>query len=51
MSRLFSLTKDEAVNEVRAVAAVVDGWKEHFANAASPRATSTSTPSTSTGPS
>jgi serine/threonine-protein kinase HipA len=31
MSRMFSLTKDEAVNEVRAVAAVVDGWKEHFA--------------------
>jgi serine/threonine-protein kinase HipA len=28
---MFSLTKDEAVNEVRAVAAVVDGWKEHFA--------------------
>jgi serine/threonine-protein kinase HipA len=31
MSRMFSLTKDEAVNEVRAVAAIVDGWKEHFA--------------------
>jgi serine/threonine-protein kinase HipA len=31
MSRMFSLAKDEAVNEVRAVAAVVDGWKEHFA--------------------
>ena len=30
MSRMFSLTKDEAVNEVRAVAAVIDGWKEHF---------------------
>jgi serine/threonine-protein kinase HipA len=30
MSRMFSLTKDEAVNEVRAVASVVDGWKEHF---------------------
>ena len=32
MSRMFSLTKDEAVNEVRAVASVVDGWKEHFAS-------------------
>jgi serine/threonine-protein kinase HipA len=31
MSRMFSLTKDEAVNEVRAVASIVDGWKEHFA--------------------
>jgi len=31
MSRMFSLTKDEAVNEVRAVAGIVDGWKEHFA--------------------
>jgi serine/threonine-protein kinase HipA len=31
MSRMFSLTKDEAVREVRAVARVVDGWKEHFA--------------------
>jgi serine/threonine-protein kinase HipA len=31
MSRMFSLTKDEAVAEVRAVAGVVDGWKEHFA--------------------
>jgi len=31
MSRMFSLTKDQAVNEVRAVAGVVDGWKEHFA--------------------
>jgi serine/threonine-protein kinase HipA len=31
MSRMFSLTKDEAANEVRAVAAIVDGWKEHFA--------------------
>ncbi len=31
MSRMFSLTKDEAVKEVRAVAGVVDGWKEHFA--------------------
>jgi serine/threonine-protein kinase HipA len=32
MSRMFSLTKDQAVNEVRAVARVVDGWKEHFAH-------------------
>ncbi|HWM68106.1 MAG TPA: HipA domain-containing protein [Steroidobacteraceae bacterium] len=31
LSRMFSLTKDEAVNEVRAVAGIVDGWKEHFA--------------------
>lgn len=31
MSRMFSLTKDQAANEVRAVAHVVDGWKEHFA--------------------
>ena len=31
MSRMFSLTKDQAVNEVRAVADVVAGWKEHFA--------------------
>jgi serine/threonine-protein kinase HipA len=30
MSRMFSLTKDEAVKEVRTVAAIVDGWKEHF---------------------
>jgi serine/threonine-protein kinase HipA len=28
---MFSLTKDQAVNEVRAVAGVVAGWKEHFA--------------------
>jgi serine/threonine-protein kinase HipA len=31
MSRMFSLTKDQAVNEVRVVAGIVDGWKEHFA--------------------
>jgi len=31
MSRMFSLTKDQAVNEVQAVASVVDGWKAHFA--------------------
>jgi serine/threonine-protein kinase HipA len=31
MSRMFSLTKDEAVAQVRSVAGVVDGWKEHFA--------------------
>jgi serine/threonine-protein kinase HipA len=31
MSRMFSLTKDEAVNEMRAVLRVVDGWKDHFA--------------------
>ena len=31
MSRMFSLTKDEAVHEMRGVVRVVDGWKEHFA--------------------
>jgi serine/threonine-protein kinase HipA len=31
MSRMFSLTRDQAVSEVRAVAGTVDGWKEHFA--------------------
>lgn len=31
MSRMFSLTTDEAVSQIRAVARVVDGWKEHFA--------------------
>jgi serine/threonine-protein kinase HipA len=31
MSALFGLKKDEAAREVRAVAAVVSGWKEHFA--------------------
>jgi serine/threonine-protein kinase HipA len=31
MSRMFSLTRTQAVDEVRAVAAVVDGWQEHFA--------------------
>jgi serine/threonine-protein kinase HipA len=30
MARLFSLEPDAAVREVRAVARVVDGWKEHF---------------------
>jgi serine/threonine-protein kinase HipA len=30
MSLMFSLAKDDAVREVRAVARVVDGWKEHF---------------------
>jgi serine/threonine-protein kinase HipA len=30
MSRLFALDTDEAVDEVRTVARVVDGWKEHF---------------------
>ncbi|HWX28371.1 MAG TPA: HipA domain-containing protein [Steroidobacteraceae bacterium] len=30
MSRMFSLGKDDAVREVRAVAHVVDGWKAHF---------------------
>jgi len=31
MSRLFSLTKDEAVRQMRRVVQVVDGWKGHFA--------------------
>ncbi|MGH8295702.1 MAG: type II toxin-antitoxin system HipA family toxin [Steroidobacteraceae bacterium] len=31
MTALFGLKKDEAANEARAVAAVVSGWKEHFA--------------------
>lgn len=31
MSRMFSLTRDQAVNEVRTVVSVVDGWREHFA--------------------
>jgi serine/threonine-protein kinase HipA len=31
MSRMFSLTKKEAVAEVRRVVQVVDGWKDHFA--------------------
>jgi serine/threonine-protein kinase HipA len=30
MARLFALEPDAAVREVRAVAKVVDGWKEHF---------------------
>jgi hypothetical protein len=30
MSRMFSLTKDQAVKEVQLVTLVVDGWKEHF---------------------
>jgi serine/threonine-protein kinase HipA len=30
MSLMFSLGKDEAVREVRSVARVVGGWKEHF---------------------
>ena len=25
------MTKDQAVNAVKAVARIVDGWKEHFA--------------------
>ena len=33
MSQLFSLTKDQAAKEVRAVAKVVDGWREHFRSA------------------
>jgi serine/threonine-protein kinase HipA len=30
MSQMFALRKDDAVREVRAVARVVDGWKDHF---------------------
>jgi serine/threonine-protein kinase HipA len=30
MSRMFALRKDDAVREMRAVARVVDGWKDHF---------------------
>jgi len=30
MSRMFSLDTDQAVDEVRRVAGIVDGWKEHF---------------------
>jgi serine/threonine-protein kinase HipA len=30
MSRMFALGKDDAIREVRAVARVVDGWKDHF---------------------
>jgi hypothetical protein len=31
MSRMFALTRTQAVDEVRAVTAVVDGWQAHFA--------------------
>jgi serine/threonine-protein kinase HipA len=31
MSRMFSLTRTQAVDEVRAVVAVVDDWQAHFA--------------------
>ena len=31
MSRMYGLTKVEAVKEAQAVAQVIDGWKEHFA--------------------
>jgi serine/threonine-protein kinase HipA len=30
MARMFSLSKDQAVAEMRHVVRVVDGWKEHF---------------------
>jgi serine/threonine-protein kinase HipA len=30
MSQMFALRKDDAVREVRAVARIVDGWKDHF---------------------
>ena len=30
MSRMFSLNKDQAIGEMRAVVRVVDGWKDHF---------------------
>lgn len=32
LARLFALTRDEAIREVRSVALVVEGWKEHFAS-------------------
>jgi len=31
MAALFGLKRDDAVSEIRTVAAVVSGWKEHFA--------------------
>ena len=31
MSRMFALSKNEALDEIRRVVRVVDGWKEHFA--------------------
>lgn len=31
MAALFGLKREDAVSEIRAVAAVVSGWKEHFA--------------------
>jgi serine/threonine-protein kinase HipA len=30
MCQMFALRKDDAVREIRSVARVVDGWKEHF---------------------
>ena len=30
MSQMFALRRDDAVREIRAVARVVDGWKDHF---------------------
>ena len=30
MCQMFALRRDDAVREVRAVARIVDGWKEHF---------------------
>jgi serine/threonine-protein kinase HipA len=31
LSEMYGLTKNEALEEARAVAQVIDGWKEHFA--------------------
>jgi hypothetical protein len=31
MSQMYGISKSEAVEEARAVARFVDGWKEHFA--------------------
>ena len=31
MSRMFSLSKDQAAEEIRRVVRVIEGWKEHFA--------------------
>jgi serine/threonine-protein kinase HipA len=32
LARLFALARDEAIREVRSVAVVVEGWREHFAS-------------------
>jgi hypothetical protein len=37
LSRLFALGRDQAVEETRKVARVVDRWKEHFVSAGATR--------------